>query len=112
MNSCVLGAGAWGTALALHLMKKGHSVSLAPRRMEQALYLASNRENKAYLPEIKLPDSFQIGFELEPLLMEADVLYFACPSKGLRSLCQTEFNPKSNQSINYKRLFSCVRVWN
>ena len=88
MNSCVLGAGAWGTALSLHLMKKGHSVSLAPRRMEQALDLASNRENKAYLPEIKLPDSLQIGFELEPLLMEADVLYFACPSKGLRSLCQ------------------------
>lgn len=88
MNSCVLGAGAWGTAMAVHLQKNGHVVSLAPRRMEQAMSLASSRENSAYLPGIKLPDSLQIGFELEPLLIEAEVLFLACPSKGLRALCQ------------------------
>ena len=54
MNSCVLGAGAWGTAIALHLMKCGHSVSLAPRRIEQAMQLTSGRENADYLSGFSL----------------------------------------------------------
>lgn len=87
MNSCILGAGAWGTSMALHLHRNCHVVSLAPRRMEQAMKLASTRENVDYLPGIQLPDSLQIGFELQPLLMEAEVLFFACPTKGLRALC-------------------------
>ena len=37
MNNCILGAGAWGTSMALHLHRNGHVVSLAPRRMEQAM---------------------------------------------------------------------------
>lgn len=87
MNSCILGAGAWGTSMALHLHRNCHVVSLAPRRMEQAMKLASTRENVDYLPGIQLPDSLQIGFELQPLLMEAEILFFACPTKGLRALC-------------------------
>lgn len=87
MNNCILGAGAWGTSMALHLHRNGHVVSLAPRRMEQAMKLASTRENVDYLPSIQLPDALQIGFELQPLLMEAEVLFFACPTKGLRALC-------------------------
>lgn len=92
MNSCVLGAGAWGTAMALHLMKCGHSVSLAPRRIEQAMQLTSSRENTDYLPGFKLPESLQIGYELEPVLMEADLVFLACPAKGLRSLCARIIN--------------------
>ena len=88
MNSCVLGAGAWGTAMALHLLKCGHSVSLVPRRIEHAMELTSNRENKAYLNGFKLPKSLQIGYELEPVLMEAEILFLACPSKGLRPICE------------------------
>jgi glycerol-3-phosphate dehydrogenase (NAD(P)+) len=88
MNSCVLGAGAWGTAIALHLMKCGHSVSLAPRRIEQAMQLTSSRENTEYLPGFSLPESLQIGYELEPILMEADVAFLACPAKGLRPICE------------------------
>ena len=37
MNCCILGAGAWGTAMALHLDRCGHAVTLVPRRMEAAL---------------------------------------------------------------------------
>jgi glycerol-3-phosphate dehydrogenase (NAD(P)+) len=55
MNCCILGAGAWGTAMALHLDRCGHSVTLVPRRMEQALDLASSRENADYLP-VSNPD--------------------------------------------------------
>ena len=87
MNVCILGAGAWGTAIALHLNRCGHSVTLVPRRMEHALALASDRENVAYLPGHALPLSIQIGYEIAPVLMETDIVFLACPSKALRSLC-------------------------
>ncbi|MBL9206066.1 MAG: NAD(P)-dependent glycerol-3-phosphate dehydrogenase [Opitutaceae bacterium] len=87
MNFVVIGAGAWGTAFALHLSKRGHTVSLAPRRFEQAVNLATTRENRDYLPGVKLPPSLQIGHELAPLLMEADAVLLACPSYSLRETC-------------------------
>ena len=37
MNVCVIGAGAWGTAFSLHLLRLGHAVTLVPRRLEQAI---------------------------------------------------------------------------
>lgn len=89
MNCCILGAGAWGTAMALHLDRCGHSVTLVPRRMEHALEIASSRENRDYLPGYKLPHRIQIGCEAGPVLMEAEVLFLACPSKALRSLCES-----------------------
>lgn len=89
MNCCIFGAGAWGTAMALHLDRCGHSVTLVPRRMEHALEIASSRENRDYLPGFPLPHSIQIGCEVGPVLMEAEVIFLACPSKALRHLCQS-----------------------
>jgi glycerol-3-phosphate dehydrogenase (NAD(P)+) len=89
MNCCILGAGAWGTAMALHLDRCGHSVTLVPRRMEHALEIASSRENRDYLPGYKLPQRIQIGCEAAPVLMEAEVVFLACPSKALRELCDS-----------------------
>jgi glycerol-3-phosphate dehydrogenase (NAD(P)+) len=87
MNICVLGAGAWGTAISLHLSRLGHTVTLVPRRFEQALALSSTHENTDYLPGFKLPLSLQIGHELAPVLMEAEVVIIACPSQALREWC-------------------------
>jgi glycerol-3-phosphate dehydrogenase (NAD(P)+) len=84
MNIAVIGAGAWGTAFAIHLSRMGHTVSLVPRRFEQALALASAHENVDYLPGIPLPRSLQIGHELVPILMEAQVALLACPAQALR----------------------------
>lgn len=89
MNCCILGAGAWGTAMALHLDRCGHTVTLVPRRMEHALEIASSRENCDYLPGYKLPHTIQIGCEVGPVLMEAEVVFLACPSKAMRSLCES-----------------------
>ncbi len=74
--------------MALHLLKKGHSVTLVPRRMEMALEISTTRENRDYLPGFALPENLQIGFEIKPVLMEADVAVLACPSQGLRNLCR------------------------
>ena len=88
MNFAIVGAGAWGTAFAIHLSRLNHTVTLVPRRFEQALAIASTRENADYLPGIQLPLSIQIGHELTPVLMEADVILLACPSQALRATCE------------------------
>lgn len=87
MNFVIVGAGAWGTAFAVHLSRLNHTVTLVPRRFEQALAVASTRENADYLPGVKLPLSIQVGHELAPVLMEADVIILACPSQALRETC-------------------------
>ncbi|NDH17431.1 MAG: glycerol-3-phosphate dehydrogenase, partial [Opitutae bacterium] len=88
MNFCVLGAGAWGTAMAVYLARRGHVVTLCPRRMEHALQLSSQRENRDYLPRIEFPSDLQIGREVGPALMEGDFVFFACPSHALRETAE------------------------
>lgn len=87
MNFCILPAGAWGTAMAIHLNRLGHHVTLIPRTAEEALEMSTQRENKQFFPGFKLDQSLQIGLEYKPALMEADVLIIACPAKFLRSVC-------------------------
>lgn len=87
MNFAVIGAGAWGTAFAVHLTRLGHTVALVPRRFEHALALSSVHENADYLPGVALPPSLQIGHELGPVLMEAEVALLACPAQALRETC-------------------------
>jgi glycerol-3-phosphate dehydrogenase (NAD(P)+) len=86
MNCVVFGAGAWGTAMAIHLDRQGHTVTLVPRRLEQALKLTAERENTDYLKGHRLSPSLQIGLEPVPALMDVDVVFLACPSKGLSEL--------------------------
>ena len=65
MNFVVVGAGAWGTAFALHLVRAGQAVTLVPRRSGQAEILAASRENRDYLPGIDLPVALTISADLE-----------------------------------------------
>jgi glycerol-3-phosphate dehydrogenase (NAD(P)+) len=88
MNCVIFGAGAWGTAMAIHLARQGHTVTLVPRRLEHALNLASSRENADYLPGHRLDESIQVGLEPLPALMDADLVFLACPSKGLPALLE------------------------
>ena len=87
MNIAVLGAGAWGTALALHLHACGHTVTLTSRRLEQAAELSTRRENER-LPGFPLPDDLQIGHENAPILLEAELAVLAAPTVGLRGLAR------------------------
>jgi glycerol-3-phosphate dehydrogenase (NAD(P)+) len=81
----VLGAGAWGTALAVALSPR-HRVALWARDPEQAKSIASTRRNQRYLPDITLPDSLQIGSGLEETIAGAELLVAATPVAGLREL--------------------------
>ncbi len=88
MNICILPAGAWGTALAIHLSRLGHSVTLVPHTLEEAMDMGETRENRRFFPGHSLPADLQVGFEKKPALMEAEVCIIACPSKFLRSVCR------------------------
>ena len=63
MNFVVVGAGAWGTAFALHLVRTGHAVTLVPRRANQARELTAAHENTDYLPGVALPPALQVTAE-------------------------------------------------
>ena len=81
----VLGAGAWGSALASVLAAR-HRVTLWARDPAQAQAIARERRNVRYLPEITLPDSLHVTGELDAALAGADLLIVATPVAGLREL--------------------------
>jgi glycerol-3-phosphate dehydrogenase (NAD(P)+) len=84
MKFCVVGAGAWGTAFALHLERGGRPVALVPRRREQAEAISRERENREYLPGIALAAGIAVTADLAEGLFGADVILLACPAQTLR----------------------------
>jgi len=83
LNITILGAGAWGTALAISAARHGAAqVTLWARDPAQAAKLASTRENRRYLPGIPFPDSLLVASG-EPL-PAADLVVVGTPMAGLR----------------------------
>jgi glycerol-3-phosphate dehydrogenase (NAD(P)+) len=81
----VLGAGAWGTALAAVLAAR-HGVTLWARDSVQARAIAADRRNQRYLPEIALPAALRIESDLDRALAGAGLLVAATPVAGMRDL--------------------------
>ena len=87
MKFVVVGAGAWGTAFAVHLARAGASVALVPRRQEHAASLARSRENADYLPGVALPPAIKVSADLDRAVSEAEVVLLASPAQALRETC-------------------------
>lgn len=85
MRIAILGAGAWGTALAVSTAAR-HEIRLYCRTPGQAVTLKRDRENRQYLPSIALPDAVACGADLGEALANADLVVIATPVAGLRSL--------------------------
>ncbi|MES2423814.1 MAG: NAD(P)H-dependent glycerol-3-phosphate dehydrogenase, partial [Pseudomonadota bacterium] len=88
MKIVVLGAGAWGTALAISAARAPqHAVQLWARDADQASAMQAGRENARYLPGIAFPPSLQItSGPLPALVAHLDLVVVASPMAGLRSL--------------------------
>ena len=82
----VLGAGAWGTALAKVLADKGDPVSLWSRRADLCEQINSSHENTRYLPGARLPSTLTSTFELKKALEGASMVVFVIPSHGTREV--------------------------
>lgn len=87
MNIAVLGAGAWGTALAICLSAR-HCVTLWTRNAEHLAELAALRTNQRYLPGQPLPDSIHLVSALSEALEQAELVFVVVPVAGLRTTLQ------------------------
>lgn len=81
----VLGAGSWGTALALLLHKNGHEVTVWSISAEEVEMLNREHEHKDKLPGVKLPEDMRITTDLEGTIRGAELLVLAVPSPFTRS---------------------------
>lgn len=81
----VLGAGAWGTALAVELARGGHNVRLCARREAQRDAILKARENANYLPQVALPDALEIAADWVAAARESDTIVLAVPSRYARA---------------------------
>ncbi|HLC61458.1 MAG TPA: NAD(P)H-dependent glycerol-3-phosphate dehydrogenase [Candidatus Nanoarchaeia archaeon] len=85
MKISVIGAGSWGTALAVLLSEKGFDVKLWARREELAREIESKRENAQYLPGTKIPNNLIVDSSLRGVLDGSDIIITAVPSEFLRN---------------------------
>ncbi len=82
----VLGAGGWGTALAIHLGRCGHRVALWGRDPDLVAEMTARRANPTYLPDITFPDVVDPLSSLGEAVEGAHHVVLAMPSHGLRAV--------------------------
>jgi glycerol-3-phosphate dehydrogenase (NAD(P)+) len=79
----IIGAGTWGTSLAVSLSRAGLEVDLGCRTQEQAVAVQGSRENPRYLPGVVLPDAIRVLRASELNIEGHDVVCLAVPAKAL-----------------------------
>ena len=79
-NVGVMGAGSWGTALALLLHSNGHQVTVWSINEEEVEMLSKEREHKSKLPGVKIPEDMVFTSDMETAIKEKDFLVLAVPS--------------------------------
>ena len=85
-NPCgVVGAGGWGTALALVMARKEYKVKLWVRSEENLIQMKEERENKKYLPGVFLPENIELSRDQEKVVRGSRLIVVALPSHVLRN---------------------------
>ncbi len=82
----VLGDGGWGTCLAIHLAALGHPVTLWGAFPKYVAEVAATRENKKFLPGVKIPASVRLTSEFQQAWEDPQVIVVAIPSQYLRQV--------------------------
>ncbi|WP_107942400.1 NAD(P)H-dependent glycerol-3-phosphate dehydrogenase [Metasolibacillus fluoroglycofenilyticus] len=83
----VLGAGSWGTALAIVLAENGHNTLLWTHREDQAQEINNQHTNKKYLPNTILPQNLVATANLAQAAEHASTIVVAVPTKAIREVC-------------------------
>lgn len=97
-----LGAGSWGTALAIMLAKNGHSVTLWSAVSAEVKMLSEHREHKDRLPGVKLPGTVVVTDNLEEACKGYDLVVFSVASPYVRETAKkaAAFIPKGQRIVN------------
>lgn len=80
----ILGAGAWGTTLAILAREAGHKVTLVAHREELAVHMATQRAHPTSLPGVRVPDDIAITARADDVVPRADVVVIAVPTQAIR----------------------------
>ncbi len=91
---CVLGAGGWGTTLAIHLCRKGFEVSLWEAFPDYAEILIKQRKNPKFLPGIDLPAEIHITSKIDEAISDAHLVVYAVPSHVMREVAEKSHVPE------------------
>lgn len=97
-KTAVVGAGSWGTTLAIHAAKCGHDVSLWVHSQDTLKTLIEKKANEIYLPGIILPDNVQPTSD-PGCVVNADYIIFAVPSLHFRKTFSTIMSHLRDQSV-------------
>ena len=97
---CVIGAGSWGSALALSLHKNNHQVFMWTRDVEQVEEIRDTKENSKFLPGVIFPDDLIVSNDLEEVIKDSEIVVLAVPSQAVRSVSK-QIKPfiKENQIL-------------
>jgi glycerol-3-phosphate dehydrogenase (NAD(P)+) len=85
MRVAVLGAGSWGTTLAIVLAENDHHVTLWEFDSALATELSRTRENKKFLPGVSIPESIAVTNDMDAALRDAGLVVFVVPSHATRA---------------------------
>lgn len=120
MKIAVLGAGGWGTTLAILLYYNGHDVTLWEYKRSYAKELNKHRINRLYLPDIHIPNEIKISNDLEDTCFDKNLIILAVPSQHIRdvikkidfSLIKNSIFVSVAKGIEKKTLFTVSQVIN
>jgi glycerol-3-phosphate dehydrogenase (NAD(P)+) len=84
----ILGAGSWGTALAIQAVRAGGQVTLWDHQAARAAEMQASRENRRYLPGLQLPEGLVVEGDLSRALDGVDIALFAIPSQSMRGVLE------------------------
>jgi len=88
MKAAVIGAGGWGTTLANVLAQNGIMVDLWARRPELAEEINTFRENKDYLPGVKISDNVNVSSDMEQAVHGSDYIVMVVPSHSMGTIAK------------------------
>ena len=89
----MLGAGSWGTAVAIHLSKIGHRVLLWGHNPQHVALMAKEGSNISYLPGVPFPNTLIPVADLDQCIREADYVFIAVPSHAFMELISSIKEP-------------------
>ena len=84
----VLGAGAYGTALAICLARNGHQVTLWGRNSDDVATLSAERKNQRYLPDVTFPDTLRLESDLHSAVGDSQIILVVVPSHAFGDTLQ------------------------
>lgn len=105
MKIAVIGSGGWGTAIAILLAEKGNDVYLWSWIQEETDRLNKDRENKEFLPGVRLPDNIVCTHDMGECIRDAEVVVTAAPSPATRTTAKAmaEFVTPGQKLVNISK---------